>query len=110
MLLLQFTESVRFQKRASELIGEDGIASLQERLCRLPEFGTVIKGSGGIRKMRLASSGHGKSGGARVIYFYAVSKSRILLLDIYAKNEKSDLRPDELEFLKKDLSVWLERL
>ncbi len=110
MLLPQFTETVRFQQRASKIIGEDGIALLQETLCKFPEFGTVIRGSGGIRKMRWASSGHGKRGGSRVIYFYAMSKGRILLLDIYSKNEKSDLSSGDLNRLKKDLSIWLERL
>jgi hypothetical protein len=45
-------------------------------------------------------SGRGKRGGARVIYFWWISDAKILLLDIYAKNEKEDLSVSELKKLK----------
>ena len=56
--------------------------------------------SGGLRKLRVAAKGHGKRGGARMIYYWAVARDRILMLDIYAKNEKEDLSADELKKLR----------
>ena len=76
----------------------------------IPDDGSIIKASNGIRKMRWAASGRGKRGGARIIYYYAVSNERILLPDIYPKNEKSDLTAKELENLKDVLQVWLEKI
>jgi hypothetical protein len=60
----------------------------------------VIPGSGGCRKVRFAAKGRGSRGGARVIYFYRSQAGQILLLEIYAKNEKENLSTSELKILK----------
>ncbi|MSU63605.1 MAG: hypothetical protein EXS31_14610 [Pedosphaera sp.] len=65
------------------------------------DMGKVIPGSGGLRKVRWAAKGHGKSGGVRVIYFWWISDEKILFLDVYAKNEKENLAADELAKLKR---------
>lgn len=64
-----------------------------------PKSGDVVKGSGGVRKVRWASSGHGKRGGARVI-FYSADTSYIYLMTIYAKNQQSDISAKELKIIK----------
>ena len=58
-------------------------------------------GSGGCRKLRWAAKGHGKRGGARVIYYWITEDARILLLDLYAKNEAENLTIDQLKALKR---------
>ena len=103
-----FTETLRFERKALKLIRDEEIAEIQLYLCQFPERGAIIPDSSGIRKLRWASSGRGKRGGARVIYYFAVSKERILLLDIYAKNEKEDLTYKELKYLKNIMQKWLE--
>lgn len=103
-----FTETLRFERKALKLIEDDEIAEIQLYLCQFPEWGAIIPNSSGIRKLRWASSGRGNRGGARVIYYFAVSKERILLLDIYAKNEKEDLTYEELKYLKNIVQKWLE--
>jgi hypothetical protein len=55
----------------------------------------VIPGTGGVRKVRVASSGRGKRGGARVIYLFGGDNVPVFLLAVFAKNEKSDLSPAE---------------
>ena len=102
-----FTETARFVKRAENLLGADIISELQLYLCRYPEDGAIIPASNGIRKLRWAASGRGKRGGARIIYYYAVSADRILLLDIYAKNEKENLTAADLRELKNAVDFWL---
>jgi hypothetical protein len=67
----------------------------------MPDVGTIIVGSGGIRKFRWAAKGHGKSGGARVIYYWAVSVETILMLDVYSKDHKADLTEEEVKRLRK---------
>ena len=60
----------------------------------------MIPKSGGLRKLRVAAKGHGKRGGARMIYYWVAARGRILMLDIYAKNEKEDLSAGELKQLR----------
>ena len=56
-------------------------------------------------KVRLAirSKNTGKSGGARIITLVQVVDEQILLLTIYDKADRADLRPGELEELLKTL-------
>jgi len=56
-----------------------------------PEAWPVIQGTGGARKARIGLPGRGKSGGARVIYFFSATPALVAFLDIYAKNTKEDL-------------------
>jgi hypothetical protein len=90
----------RFKSDAIKLIGEGGIEAVAEYLASRPGAGDVIPGSGGVRKLRWAAKGKGKSGGARVIYLYMVSAARIYLLRCYAKNTQTDLSADEKKQLR----------
>lgn len=65
-----------------------------------PEKGKVIRGSGGLRKIRWGISGRGKSGGVRVIYYWIIKKNTILMLLVYPKNEQDDLTSSQLKILK----------
>ena len=69
-----------------------------------PEAGDLIAGTGGARKVRFAGRGKGKSGGYRVITFYSGSDIPVFLLDVFAKNEKTDLTANERNTLKRVLS------
>ena len=105
-----FTETHRFVKRAEKLLGAEAVSELQLYLCSFADDGAIIPNSGGIRKMRWAGSGRGKRAGARIIYYFANKAGRILLLDIYAKNEKQNLSADDLKDLKDAVNFWLEQL
>ncbi len=69
-----------------------------------PEAGDIIAGTGGARKVRFAGRGKGKSGGYRVITFYSGSEIPVFLLNVFAKNEKTDLTAKERNTLKRILS------
>jgi hypothetical protein len=60
-----------------------------------PTCGVVVPGTGGVRKLRVAASGRGKRGGARVIYLFGGDDVPVFLLAVFAKNEKSDLTKAE---------------
>lgn len=64
---------------------------LQGYLFQYPESGKIVPGSGGVRKIRWAMSGKGKSGGARVIYYFKKQDDEIWLLTIYSKNEVENI-------------------
>ena len=63
-------------------------------------LGDVIPNTGGIRKIRWNSSGHGKRGGTRVIYYYYNENHPIYLLFAYPKNVKDDLTEQENKILR----------
>jgi hypothetical protein len=76
-------------------------ARLQVALVERPDWGRVIPGSGGLRKLRFAGSGRGKRGGMRVIYYWQTADGRIWLLLAYPKNEREDLSHAEIKQLKR---------
>ena len=107
-ILYSFRESKKFTSQLLKLMSDEDYAEFQIELIDSPQVGKVIKGSGGIRKVRWAAKGKGKSGGVRIIYYLAIRKDYIFLLDIYPKNEKEDLSPFEMKTLKKLVAEWIE--
>ncbi len=101
-----FVETIRFTRRVAEILSDEEYSKLQWRLIELPESGDVIPGSGGIRKIRFSAKGKGTRGGARVIYYLAVSREKIFMLDIYTKNEKTDLTTEQIRTLKNLVEEW----
>jgi hypothetical protein len=88
-------ETPAYLAHAERLFTPEERTEIVNRVAGDPECGVVIRESGGIRKVRFAFGGRGKSGGARVIYFLAGEELPIFLLAVFAKNEKSDLTPKE---------------
>jgi putative transcriptional regulator len=98
-----FVESTEFTEWVSEYLPDETYARLQHELMDNPRKGTVIRGCGGLRKVRVADSirGQGKRGGARVIYLYVPEARWFFMLDIYGKHERVDLSADEKKVLAK---------
>jgi len=95
-----FRETSIFTRQITGLISDDELNALQWALMADPESGDLIRGSGGLRKLRWAGSGRGKRGGLRVIYYWHVPGSTILFLLAYPKNEQDNLTQAQLKFLK----------
>jgi hypothetical protein len=72
---------------------------LQEWVAELPTRGSLIQGSGGCRKLRWKTSGQGKRGGIRVIYYWVKDSDQILLLLAYAKSMSADLTQAQIRQL-----------
>src|SRR5947209_2238725 len=98
-----FVETTVFYRRVQQFLDDDEYADLQLFLAARPDAGSIIKGSGGMRKLRWAGSGRGKRGGLRVIYYWWVARDRISMLFVYPKNEMDDLTADQLKQLKSQL-------
>ncbi|MDO3378379.1 type II toxin-antitoxin system RelE/ParE family toxin [Geoalkalibacter halelectricus] len=101
-----FIESSIFRRYLANYLTEDEFRGLQLFLAENPEAGAIVKGSGGLRKLRWRASGQGKRGGLRVIYYWQVREKQIYLLTLYAKNEVTDLSPEEVAALRKMVEVW----
>ena len=85
-----------FTKLLGEYLGDDEYRALQSQLIAHPEAGAIIKGSGGVRKIRWRSRGKGKSGGMRVIYYWAPAVEQVVMLTLYGKSEKANLSAADL--------------
>ena len=94
-------ETSIFTRQVRELLTDEEYRKLQTTLINHPETGRIIKGSGGLRKVRWALSGKGKRGGVRIIYYWAVSQEQLLMLFMYPKAERDDLTSDQLRILRK---------
>ncbi len=90
-----------FENKARGLLGNKGFEAMLELLARRPRAGRLIQGTGGLRKVRIARPGHGKSGSTRVIYYYHNAHKPILLLLIYAKASQENLTSGQKTRLKK---------
>jgi hypothetical protein len=95
-----FIETSVFTRQVLELLTDEEYADFQSGLAANPLAGDVIEGTGGLRKVRVATKGRGKRGGARVIYYHVSSDAQIRLLLIYAKGRKDDLSADEKRTLR----------
>jgi len=80
-------------------------AALQAYLANRPGAGDLIRGCGGIRKIRWAGSSRGKRGGLRGIHYGWVAQHRISMLLVYPKNEQDDLNANQLKRLWKALGI-----
>ncbi|MFC1595458.1 type II toxin-antitoxin system RelE/ParE family toxin [Gemmatimonadota bacterium] len=97
-----FVESISFTQRREHYLSDDDFASIQAELVIRPRCGAVIKGTGGLRKLRvrLQSYSRGKRGGARIIYLHLPDRARIHLLLIYGKEQSDDLTPEQKKTLR----------
>lgn len=84
-------ETPEFQTVIAALMSEEERLQLIDYLAFHPTAGDLIKGTGGLRKLRWALQGRGKRGGARIIYFYFSDQTPLFALTAYAKNKKADL-------------------
>jgi hypothetical protein len=91
-----FVETSLFTKLLGEYLGDEDYRALQNHLIADPGSGAVIKGSGGVRKIRWRAGGKGKSGGLRVIYYWAAAVEQVFMLTLYGKSEKENLSSADL--------------
>lgn len=95
-----FIETPIFTKQASGgLFTDEELKQLQNELLKNPNKGDLIAGSGGLRKIRMARKGRGKSGGFRIIY-YRSNPDTIFFLLAYSKNEQGNLSKSEIKLLR----------
>jgi len=100
---MEFIEATAFTKHLYNFLSEEEYLGLQSFLLPNPESGKVVRGSGGVRKVRWAMSGKGKSGGVRVIYYFKKQDDEIWLLTIYSKGEVENLPAHVLRQIAKEL-------
>jgi hypothetical protein len=101
--VFSFIETRLFSQLIGEYLSDDEYAPLQKTLVADPQAGTLIPGSGGVRKIRWAVRGRGKRGGVRVIYYAKIREGVIWMLTIYAKNVAENIPAHVLRRIKEEI-------
>ena len=106
-------EFAAFRRSANELLSADEQEALINLIAYTPMVGDLIPDSGGLRKLRIGRNGIGKRGGARVIYYFHNTTIPVLLLALYAKNERVNLSANETRemrsLVEKVVTRWVKK-
>ena len=94
-----FIESQTFTRIVGDYLDDEQYSALQLYMLDHPKAGPVIRGSGGVRKLRWSVRGKGKSGGVRVIYYIPDSDS-FWMLTIYGKGDVESIPGPMLKTIK----------
>jgi mRNA-degrading endonuclease RelE of RelBE toxin-antitoxin system len=90
-------ETPTFQKQVAKVWTEAERLEFIAWIAAHPTAGDVIPGADGARKVRWAVQGKGRRGGARVVYFNLSDDELVLLVAVYAKADKTNILPNEIE-------------
>jgi hypothetical protein len=104
-VLITVAEVPEYLRRAAKLLLQSERDELVEYVAANPKAGDLIQGTGGVRKLRWARSGRGKSGGVRVIYYFHSEVLPLYLLTVFGKGEKADLSQAERNELAKLVQI-----
>ena len=108
MYLQTVVELPEFKRRSTRLLSSSECASIINYLAAHPAAGSLIRGTGGIRKLRWSAQGRGKSGGVRVIYYFHSELMPLFLLTMFGKGEKSNLSKAERNELAKMTAILIK--
>ena len=93
-------ETPVYAGKVERILDDDEREAFAVFVAQNPTAGSVVRGSGGVRKVRWAQKGSGKSGGNRIIYYNRLNNGEIWLLTLYAKSERSTIPAHELKIIK----------
>jgi hypothetical protein len=112
-MIREFVRLPEFEKQCKHMeFSENDIQEIENAILKNPAIGEVMKGTGGLRKFRIALENRGKSSGARVIYVDFASYEKTYLITSFSKNELDNLSPaerNELKILVKILGLELKK-
>lgn len=97
---LEFIYTPLFETTTADLLDDEAMRQIELTLLAEPRAGTLVAGTGGIRKLRVPLPGRGKRGGARLLYLYIEVRGRIYFLVAYPKNEQVDLSAADKKMLR----------
>jgi mRNA-degrading endonuclease RelE of RelBE toxin-antitoxin system len=102
-MMMTFIETRLFTRLIAEYLADEEYSALQQALMANPEAGDLIRGSGGVRKLRWNVAGRGKRGGIRVIYYLRSQQGQIWMLTVYAKNVAETIPAHVLKKIKEEI-------
>ena len=100
---ISFVYTRSFERDARRVFTNEELTGLLNYISANPDKGARLVGGSGLRKMRWKANGFGKSGGARVIYYFRDLNMPLLLLAVYPKNERADLSKKEIAAIEQKM-------
>lgn len=97
--MITVIETKQFISKSRKIMSPSEKNDLIDIIARSPEAGDIIPETGGVRKIRTAKEGKGKSGSFRTIYYYYDANNPILLFTVFGKNEKANISDAEKKAL-----------
>lgn len=107
-MLVTVAELPEYVRRADRLLSESERRDVIDYLAARPKAGDLIRGTGGLRKLRWAYGSRGKSGGARVIYYFHSDRTPLYLLTLFGKNEQANLSAADRNDLATLVDILIE--
>jgi len=98
---VRFIETPIFTEDVERELSLEEYRQLQLALLLRPTQGDLIRGSGGLRKIRWRRPGMGKRGGLRAIYFWEAMSETFYMLMVYRKNDQEDLMPKQVAIMQR---------
>ena len=98
--MITIVEVPLFARKADGAMTIDELTEFKDFIARNPEAGDMIRGTGGLRKIRWKSHGSGKSGGARIIYYFQTDDIPLFLIPVYRKADRGRLTKAERNELR----------
>lgn len=108
LAIMVIIETPIFTKLITDIMSDDEYKNLQEALVIRPDRGVIIKNGSGLRKIRWALEGQGKSGGIRVIYYWMTADDQIYMLYAFPKNAQANLTDAQTKKLRQMVERWSE--
>jgi hypothetical protein len=106
-----FIQTREFSRQWEDLgFDDEDLRLLEIMIMQNPEAGVVMQGTGGLRKMRFAYEGRGKSGSARVCYVDFVAFDTVYLITAFGKSQKANLTKAERNNIKKAIDFLQEEI
>jgi RelE toxin of RelE / RelB toxin-antitoxin system len=102
---VSFTEL--YLAQAKRIMSEAEQDTVTDMIAQNPMGGVIVKGTGGLRKIRIPLAGRGKRGGGRVIYWYHSIDNPIVLLMVFAKNVADDMTASQRKLLMAEADALL---
>jgi hypothetical protein len=102
-------ELPEFIKCAKKLgLSDEEREAIVDLISSNPDAGDEISGTGGMRKLRIAGKGKGKSGGYRAITFFSGVDIPVFLVTIYGKSQKENITDAEKNVMKSFASAIVD--
>jgi hypothetical protein len=101
-------ELPEYIRRSEKLLSNSENRNIINYLAAHPKAGDIMTGTGGIRKLRWARKGSGKSSGIRIIYYYHNENIPLFLLTTFGKNEKTNLSKSDRKKLSKFVRLLIK--
>ena len=98
-MLHTIAELPAYRSSAQKHLSEEERQAIINYLAEHPKAGDILRGTGGVRKLRWGKGGRGKSGGVRVVYYFHDERLPLYLLTLFAKNEQANLTDGERKML-----------